>query len=80
MGFVDKFPIGAAMNKGLTFRMGQQHGQRYIPRLLEHLQRGEIDTSYLMTHRMRLEEGPRGYELFKEKKDGCVRVVFTPQA
>jgi len=80
MGYVDKFPIGAAMNKGLTFRMGQQHGQRYIPRLLEHLQRGEIDTSYLMTHRMRLEEGPRGYELFKEKKDGCVRAVFTPQA
>lgn len=79
MGFIDKFPMGAAMNKGLTFRMGQQHGQRYIPRLLEHLQRGEIDTSYLITHRMRLEDAPRGYRLFKEKKDGCVRAVFTPQ-
>jgi threonine dehydrogenase-like Zn-dependent dehydrogenase len=78
MGFVDKFPIGAAMNKGLTLRMGQQHGQKYIRRLLDHLERGEIDTSYLLTHRLGLEEAPRGYELFKEKHDGCVRAVFTP--
>ncbi|MCC6554868.1 MAG: glutathione-dependent formaldehyde dehydrogenase [Polyangiaceae bacterium] len=80
MGVVDKFPIGAAMNKGLTFRMGQQNGQRYIPKLLEHLQRGEIDTSYLMTHTMRLEDGPHGYRMFKKKLDGCVRAVFTPEA
>lgn len=77
-GFVDKFPMGAAMNKALVFRMGQQNGQHYVPRLLEHLERGEIDPSFLMTHRMSLEEGPRGYELFKNKREGCVRVVFTP--
>ncbi|WP_437485189.1 zinc-dependent alcohol dehydrogenase [Sorangium sp. So ce1014] len=79
-GLIDKFPIGAAMNKGLVFRMGQQHGQRYIPRLLEHLERGEIDPSFLVTHPMSLEEGPRGYKLFKKKQDGCMRVVFTPAA
>lgn len=77
-GFIDKFPLGAAMNKGLVFRMGQQHGQRYMPRLLEHIERGEIDPSFLATHRMRLEDGPRGYQIFKKKQDGCVRVVFTP--
>lgn len=70
--------MGAAMNKALVFRMGQQNGQHYVPRLLEHLERGEIDPSFLMTHRMSLEEGPRGYELFKNKREGCVRVVFTP--
>ncbi|AGP32033.1 zinc-dependent alcohol dehydrogenase [Sorangium cellulosum] len=79
-GLIDKFPMGAAMNKGLVFRMGQQHGQRYIPRLLEHLERGEIDPSFLVTHLMSLEEGPRGYQLFKKKQDGCVRAVFTPAA
>ncbi|WP_438026454.1 zinc-dependent alcohol dehydrogenase [Sorangium sp. So ce233] len=79
-GFIDKFPLGAAMNKGLVFRMGQQHGQRYMPRLLEHIERGEIDPSFLVTHPMRLEDGPRGYQLFKKKQDGCVRVVFTPAA
>lgn len=77
-GLIDKFPMGAAMNKGLVFRMGQQHGQRYIPRLLEHIARGEIDPSYLATHRMSLEDAPRGYQLFKKKQDGCVRAVFTP--
>jgi threonine dehydrogenase-like Zn-dependent dehydrogenase len=77
-GFVDKLPIGAAMNKALTFRMGQQHGQRYIPRLLEQIAGGRLDPSYLITHRMRLADAPLGYEMFKEKRDGCVRVVFTP--
>jgi threonine dehydrogenase-like Zn-dependent dehydrogenase len=79
-GLIDKFPMGAAMNKSLTFRMGQQHGQKYIPRLLSHLRRGEIDPSHLITHRMRLDEGQRGYDLFKNKEEGCVRVVFMPQA
>jgi threonine dehydrogenase-like Zn-dependent dehydrogenase len=61
------------INKGLTLRAAQQHGQRYMPAMFEHLQRGELDTSFLITHRMSLEEGPRGYELFKNKEDGCVR-------
>ena len=79
-GVIDKFPMGVVMNKGLTLRTAQQHGQRYVPRLLEHAQRGELDPSYLVTHTMPLEEAPRGYELFKKKQDGCVRVVFRPGA
>jgi threonine dehydrogenase-like Zn-dependent dehydrogenase len=79
-GYADKFPIGAAMNKALVLRMGQQHGQRYIPVLLERIARGEIDPSYLATHPMPLDEGPRGYDIFKHKKDGCVRAVFRPAA
>ena len=77
-GVTDKFPTGVLMNKGLTLRTGQQHGQRYVPRLLEHTARGELDPSYLATHVMSLEDGPRGYEMFKKKQDGCVRAVFTP--
>ena len=77
-GFVDKFPIGAAMNKALRLRMGQQFGQHYAPTLLRHLQRGDIDPSYLITHRLPLEQGPQGYTMFKKKRDRCVRVVFDP--
>ncbi|GIH76480.1 zinc-dependent alcohol dehydrogenase [Planobispora longispora] len=78
LGFVDKFPMGAVMNKGLTLRSGQQHGQRYIPMLLERMAAGEVDASHLLTHPMALEDAPRGYEMFKNKEDGCVRAVFTP--
>jgi threonine dehydrogenase-like Zn-dependent dehydrogenase len=77
-GVLDKFPLGAAMNKGLTFRMGQQHGQRYIPMLLDRMAAGEISTAHLATHPMPLEEGPEGYRMFQEKDDGCVRAVFLP--
>ncbi|WP_312912569.1 zinc-dependent alcohol dehydrogenase [Natronosalvus caseinilyticus] len=77
-GLMDKFPLGIVMNKGLTVRTAQQHGQRYVPRLLEHAAEGEMDPSYLATHELSLEDAPRGYELFKHKKDGCVRPVFTP--
>jgi threonine dehydrogenase-like Zn-dependent dehydrogenase len=77
-GLMDKFPVGVIMNKGLTVRTAQQHGQRYVSRLLEHAQQGELDPSYLMTHKFSLEDGPRGYDMFKNKEDGCVRVVFTP--
>ncbi len=77
-GLMDKFPIGAIMNKGLTVRTAQQHGQKYVPRLLEHVAKGELDPSYLATHRFSLEDAPRGYEMFKKKEDGCVRAVFTP--
>ncbi len=77
-GMMDKFPIGTIMNKGLTVRTAQQHGQRYLPRLLEHAQRGELDPSFLATHRFSLEDGPRAYEMFKNKEDGLVRAVFEP--
>ncbi|GIG87332.1 zinc-dependent alcohol dehydrogenase [Plantactinospora endophytica] len=79
-GMVDKFPLGALMNKGLTLRGAQQHGQRYIPMLLERMARGELVTEHLGTHTMPLDEAPRGYELFKQKLDGCVRAVFEPAA
>jgi threonine dehydrogenase-like Zn-dependent dehydrogenase len=78
LGLVDKFPMGALMNKGLTMRGAQQHGHRYIPMILERMARGELDASHLLTHPMSLEDGPRGYELFKHKQDGCVRAVFQP--
>ncbi|MGA1856397.1 zinc-dependent alcohol dehydrogenase [Azospirillum sp. 11R-A] len=78
-GLIDKFPMGAAMNKGLTFRMGQQNGQRYAERLFEHIRNGELDPSYLMTHRLPLDDGPQAYRMFKEKADDCLRVVFAPQ-
>jgi threonine dehydrogenase-like Zn-dependent dehydrogenase len=77
-GLMDKFPIGVLMNKGMTLRTAQQHGQRYVPRLLEHVQRGELDPSFLITHRMPLENAVRGYDMFKHKTDGCVRVAFIP--
>ncbi|SFG60969.1 Threonine dehydrogenase [Halopelagius inordinatus] len=77
-GVMDKFPMGVVMNKGLTVRTAQQHGQRYVPQLLEHVEEGEMDPSYLATHEFSLEDSPRGYEMFKQKADGCVRPVFTP--
>ncbi|MER7499385.1 zinc-dependent alcohol dehydrogenase [Nonomuraea pusilla] len=78
LGVVDKFPMGAVMNKGLTLRSGQQYGHRYIPRILDLMARGDLDASHLLTHRLPLEEGPKGYELFKHRQDGCVRAVFHP--
>jgi len=77
-GVMDKFPIGTIMNKGLTVRSAQQHGQKYLPKLLEHARKGELDPSFLVTHRFSLEDSPRGYEMFKHKEDGCVRSVFVP--
>jgi threonine dehydrogenase-like Zn-dependent dehydrogenase len=77
-GFVDKFPLGALMNKGLTLRGAQMHGQRYIPMLLERMERGDLVTEYLATHTMPLDEGAEGYRIFKDKQDGCLRTVFLP--
>ncbi|SCG64121.1 zinc-dependent alcohol dehydrogenase [Micromonospora halophytica] len=79
-GLVDKFPLGAAMNKALVLRMGQMHAQRYIPMLLDRLAVGEIDPGYLATHPMSLEDGVRGYELFEKKQDACLRSVLHPAA
>jgi threonine dehydrogenase-like Zn-dependent dehydrogenase len=77
-GFVDKFPLGALMNKGLTVRGAQMHGQRYIPMLLERMARDELVTEHLATHVLPLDQGPEGYRIFKEKEDNCVRAVFLP--
>jgi threonine dehydrogenase-like Zn-dependent dehydrogenase len=77
-GFVDKFPLGAMMNKGLTVRGAQMHGPRYIPMLLQRMARGELVTEHLATHVMPLDAGPEGYRIFKEKEDNCVRAVFLP--
>lgn len=79
-GLVDRFPLGALMHKGLTLRSGQQHSQKYLPVVLDRMARGDISTGYLTTHPMPLSEGPRGYDMFKRKIDGCLRVVFHPQA
>ena len=77
-GLMDKFPLGILMNKGITIRTAQQPGQRYMPRMLDHVLKGELDPSFLVTHRMSLEEAPKGYEIFKDKQDGCLRAVFAP--
>jgi threonine dehydrogenase-like Zn-dependent dehydrogenase len=77
-GVMDKFPIGVLMNKGVTVRTAQQHGQKYIPKLIELLQSGQLDTSYLTTHRFSLEDSPRGYAMFKDKEDQIMRAVFKP--
>jgi threonine dehydrogenase-like Zn-dependent dehydrogenase len=77
-GLVDKIPMGAAMNKALQFKMGQQHGQRYMRHLLERIAAEEVDPSFLLTHPMTLDQGPEGYDIFKNKVDECVRVVFAP--
>ncbi|MBI4528540.1 MAG: glutathione-dependent formaldehyde dehydrogenase [Deltaproteobacteria bacterium] len=75
-GFIDKFPIGAAFAKGLTFKMGQTHVQRYLRTLLEKIEAGAIDPSFVITHRISLEEAPRAYEMFNNKEDGCIKVVL----
>ncbi|WP_017317293.1 zinc-dependent alcohol dehydrogenase [Mastigocladopsis repens] len=77
-GFLDKVPMGAAVNKGLTFKMGQTHVHKYLRPLLERVQNGEIDPSFVITHRLPLEQAPHGYEIFKHKKDNCIKVVLKP--
>jgi threonine dehydrogenase-like Zn-dependent dehydrogenase len=78
IGLVDHIPFGAAMNKGLTFRMGQTHTQRYLEPLLQKVQGGDIDPSFVITHRAGLEAGPDLYRKFRDKQDGCVKVVMRP--
>jgi threonine dehydrogenase-like Zn-dependent dehydrogenase len=77
-GVVDKFPLGAMMNKGLTVRGAQMHGQRYIPMLLDRMASGELVTEHLATHVLPLDDGPRAYQMFKDKEDNCVRAVLLP--
>ena len=78
IGFLDKIPFGAAMGKGLTIKTGQTHVPRYHQRLLGKIEAGEIDPSFVMTHQLPLEEGPEAYRMFRDKKDGCIKVVLKP--
>jgi threonine dehydrogenase-like Zn-dependent dehydrogenase len=78
IGLLDKIPFGAAMNKGLTLKMGQTHVPRYHRELLEKIEAGQIDPSFVITHRRPLEEAPDAYRTFRDKKDGCIKVVLAP--
>jgi threonine dehydrogenase-like Zn-dependent dehydrogenase len=77
-GLVDKFPAGAWMNRSLTLKTGQCHVQRYMKPLLERIRNREIDPTRIITHRLPLSEAPRGYDMFKHKKDNCEKVVLKP--
>lgn len=77
-GLVDKIPMGLAMNKGLTFRMGQTHVNRWTDDLLRRIQDGQIDPSFVITHTARLEDGPEMYKVFRDKQDSCIKVVLKP--
>jgi threonine dehydrogenase-like Zn-dependent dehydrogenase len=77
-GFLDKIPMGSAINRGLTFRMAQTPVQHYLPRLLERIEKGDIDPSFVVTHTAPLEKGPELYKTFRDKQDGCIKVVLKP--
>jgi len=77
-GFLDKVPFGAAFQKGLTFKMGQTHMMRYMQPLLERIERGEIDPSFVITHRLSLDDAPDAYKTFRDKQDECIKVVMKP--
>jgi threonine dehydrogenase-like Zn-dependent dehydrogenase len=79
-GLSDKIPMGALMNKALTIKTGQTHVHRYVPELLETIRQGRIDPSFVITHRMPLSEAPHAYNIFREKRDGCIKVVLDPAA
>ena len=78
VGNVNGIPFGAAMNKGITFKMGQTHVQHYLQPLMQHIQSGKIDPSFVITHRMPLEKAPEAYKTFRDKEDGCIKVVLNP--
>jgi threonine dehydrogenase-like Zn-dependent dehydrogenase len=77
-GFIDKFPMGAVVNRALTIRTGQCHVQRYMKPLLERIERGEIDPSFVITHRLPLRDAPAGFDMFLNKQDDCLKVVLRP--
>jgi threonine dehydrogenase-like Zn-dependent dehydrogenase len=77
-GIADKIPIGALMNKALTVKTGQTHVQHYLKPLMEHVERGDIDPSFVITHRMRLDEAPEAYRMFQARRDNCIKVVMQP--
>ncbi len=77
-GYLDKIPMGSAINRGLTFRMAQTPVQHYLPKLMERIQKGDIDPSFVITHRATLDQGPELYKTFRAKDDGCIKVVMKP--
>ncbi|HEV2705837.1 MAG TPA: zinc-dependent alcohol dehydrogenase [Pyrinomonadaceae bacterium] len=77
-GLIDKFPMGSFMNRSLTMKTGQCHVQRYWGQLLERIERGEIDPSFVITHRMGLEDAPHGFDIFTNKEDDCIKIVLKP--
>ncbi len=77
-GFIDKFPMGSFMNRSLQMRTGQCHVQHYWHKLLEHIENGDIDPSFVITHRMPLDEAPQGFDTFLNKEDDCIKVVLKP--
>ena len=77
-GYLDNIPMGSAINRGLTFRMAQTPVQHYLPQLLSRIKKGEIDPSFVITHRVQLDEGPDMYKTFRDKQDGCIKVVMKP--
>ncbi len=79
-GFIDKVPFGAVFGKGVTLKMGQTHMQRYLAPLLKLVENKKIDPSFVITHRFPLSEAPKAYEIFADKKDGCIKIVLDPAA
>ena len=78
-GLIDKFPMGLAMNKGLTFKMGQTNVHKYLRPLLKLIQDGKIDPSFVITHRLNLSDAASGYSTFKKDRDDCIKVVMKPE-
>ncbi len=78
-GFLDKFPFGAAFSKGLTFKMGQTNVHKYLRPLLKLIQDGKIDPSFVITHRLSLNDAAAGYSTFKQDKDDCIKIVMKPE-
>ena len=79
-GFVDKFPAGQYMNKAITMKTGQTHMMKYMKPLLERIQRADIDPSFVISHRVPIDDAPRMYKTFRDKQDDCTKVVLDPWA
>jgi threonine dehydrogenase-like Zn-dependent dehydrogenase len=77
-GFIDKFPMGSLMNRSLTIKAGQCHVQRYMKPLLEHIQAGRIDPTFVITHHLPLDQAPVGFSMFKNKQNDCIKIVLKP--
>ncbi len=78
IGFVNMVPFGAVMNKALTIKTGQTHTQRYLRPLLQRIKNGDIDPSFVVTHRLKLADAPHGFAAFNRKEDGCIKIVMQP--
>jgi len=77
-GINDKIPFGAVMNRAITIKTGQTHVQRYMRPLLERIQKGELDSTFVISHRMTLDQAPQAFDMFMKKQDNCVKVVLKP--